>query len=126
MMSNKLVGHSSIAYLQKKGYPEVALHFVQDPKTKVSSCVAVVCVQSSQHHSISTRCLAPSLALLLTHDSHRCTRVLKTRSFRGCLSLHWLWSAATSRWRWNVRKSSTTRTAGTVSVWKRSVRAITR
>ncbi|KAG8146581.1 putative Coatomer subunit alpha protein, partial [Naja naja] len=29
----KLVGQSIIAYLQKKGYPEVALHFVKDEKT---------------------------------------------------------------------------------------------
>ena len=30
----KLVGQSVIAYLQKKGYPEVALHFVKDDKTR--------------------------------------------------------------------------------------------
>ena len=30
----KLVGQSVIAYLQKKGYPEVALHFVKDEKTR--------------------------------------------------------------------------------------------
>lgn len=30
----KLVGQSIIAYLQQKGYPEVALHFVKDEKTK--------------------------------------------------------------------------------------------
>ncbi|CAD5208962.1 unnamed protein product [Bursaphelenchus xylophilus] len=29
-----LVGQSIIAYLQKKGYPEVALHFVKDEKTR--------------------------------------------------------------------------------------------
>lgn len=32
--NSNLVGQSIIAYLQKKGYPEVALHFVQDPKTR--------------------------------------------------------------------------------------------
>lgn len=32
----KLVGQSIIAYLQKKGYPEVALHFVKDEKTRLS------------------------------------------------------------------------------------------
>lgn len=32
--SAKLVGQSIIAYLQKKGYPEVALHFVKDEKTR--------------------------------------------------------------------------------------------
>lgn len=30
----RLVGQSIIAYLQKKGYPEVALHFVKDEKTR--------------------------------------------------------------------------------------------
>ncbi|XP_047126355.1 coatomer subunit alpha isoform X1 [Hydra vulgaris] len=30
----KLVGQSIISYLQKKGYPEVALHFVKDQKTR--------------------------------------------------------------------------------------------
>ena len=32
--SAKLVGQSIIAYLQQKGYPEVALHFVKDERTK--------------------------------------------------------------------------------------------
>lgn len=36
MQTNKLVGQSIIAYLQKKGYPEVALHFVQDETIKFS------------------------------------------------------------------------------------------
>ena len=30
----KLVGQSIISYLQQKGYPEVALHFVKDDKTR--------------------------------------------------------------------------------------------
>ena len=30
----RLVGESIIAYLQQKGYPEIALHFVEDSKTK--------------------------------------------------------------------------------------------
>lgn len=32
--TSNLVGQSIIAYLQKKGYPEIALHFVQDPSTR--------------------------------------------------------------------------------------------
>ncbi|ANB16004.1 Cop1p [Sugiyamaella lignohabitans] len=32
--SSQLVGQSIIAYLQKKGYPEIALQFVQDAQTK--------------------------------------------------------------------------------------------
>ena len=30
----KLVGQALISYLEKKGYPEVALHFVKDERTK--------------------------------------------------------------------------------------------
>merc|ERR1712110_465140 len=32
--TQRLVGESIIGYLQQKGYPEIALHFVQDLKTK--------------------------------------------------------------------------------------------
>ncbi|KAI8065150.1 coatomer WD associated region-domain-containing protein [Gongronella butleri] len=32
--NSNLVGQSIIAYLQKKGYPEIALHFVRDDKTR--------------------------------------------------------------------------------------------
>lgn len=34
--TSKLPGQSIIAYLQKKGYPEVALHFVKDERTRFS------------------------------------------------------------------------------------------
>jgi len=33
--NSNLVGQSIISYLQKKGYPEIALQFVQDPATKL-------------------------------------------------------------------------------------------
>jgi coatomer protein complex subunit alpha (xenin) len=32
--TSNLVGQSIIGYLQKKGFPEIALHFVQDPMTR--------------------------------------------------------------------------------------------
>ncbi|KAG0310426.1 hypothetical protein BG000_007055, partial [Podila horticola] len=32
--NSNLVGQSIIAYLQKKGYPEIALHFVREDKTR--------------------------------------------------------------------------------------------
>ncbi|WOO78390.1 Putative coatomer subunit alpha [Vanrija pseudolonga] len=32
--TSNLVGQSIIGYLQKKGYPEIALHFIQDPQTR--------------------------------------------------------------------------------------------
>lgn len=34
--SARLLGKSIVAYLQRKGYPEVALHFVKDPTTRFS------------------------------------------------------------------------------------------
>ncbi|VVC28200.1 WD40-repeat-containing domain,Anaphase-promoting complex subunit 4, WD40 domain,Coatomer alpha [Cinara cedri] len=34
--NDRLIGQSIIAYLQQKGYPEVALHFVKDNKTRFS------------------------------------------------------------------------------------------
>ena len=37
--NTKLVGQSIIAYLQQKGYPEVALHFVKDEKTRFSLAI---------------------------------------------------------------------------------------
>jgi len=37
--NSKLVGQSIISYLQKKGYPEVALHFVKDERTKFQLAV---------------------------------------------------------------------------------------
>lgn len=37
--TSSLVGQSIIAYLQKKGYPEIALQFVQDPHTRFELAV---------------------------------------------------------------------------------------
>ena len=37
--SNVLCGQSIIAYLQKKGYPEIALHFVKDEQTRFALAV---------------------------------------------------------------------------------------
>jgi coatomer protein complex subunit alpha (xenin) len=37
--NSNLVGQSIIGYLQKKGYPEIALHFVQDPQTRFDLAV---------------------------------------------------------------------------------------
>ena len=37
--TSRLVGQSIIAYLQKKGYPEIALHFVQDKTTRFDLAV---------------------------------------------------------------------------------------
>ena len=37
--TSRLVGQAIIAYLQKKGYPEIALHFVQDKSTRFDLAV---------------------------------------------------------------------------------------
>lgn len=37
--NSQLVGQSIIAYLQKRGYPEIALEFVQDPKSRLDLAV---------------------------------------------------------------------------------------
>ena len=37
--NSNLVGQSIIGYLQKKGYPEIALHFVQDQQTRFDLAV---------------------------------------------------------------------------------------
>jgi len=39
MNSGRLCGQAIIAYLQKKGFPEVALHFVQDDKTRFNLAI---------------------------------------------------------------------------------------
>lgn len=39
--SGKLVGQSIIGYLQEKGFPEVALHFVKDERTRFT--IALQC-----------------------------------------------------------------------------------
>lgn len=37
--TSNLVGQSIISYLQKKGYPEIALQFVQDPQTRLELAI---------------------------------------------------------------------------------------
>ena len=46
-----LYGQAIIAYLQKKGYPEVALHFVKDPKTRFNLAVECGNIEVSIEYS---------------------------------------------------------------------------
>jgi coatomer protein complex subunit alpha (xenin) len=48
----KLVGQSIIAYLQKKGYPEVALHFVKDEKTRFGLALECGNIEVSSFYSL--------------------------------------------------------------------------
>jgi len=48
----KLVGQALISYLEKKGYPEVALHFVKDERTKFG--LAIDCGNIEVHTYMHT------------------------------------------------------------------------
>merc|ERR1719409_888994 len=54
---SKLSGHAIIAYLQKKGYPQVALHFVSDEQTRFN--LAIECgnieVALAAAHALDTK-----------------------------------------------------------------------
>jgi len=40
VQKSRLCGRAIVAYLQSKGFPEVALHFVQDPQTRFRLALA--------------------------------------------------------------------------------------
>lgn len=63
----KLVGQSIIAYLQKKGYPEVALHFVKDEKTRFSLALECGNIEVS---CCWTNCILMLLYFLLSLKFH--------------------------------------------------------
>lgn len=68
----KLVGQSIIAYLQKKGYPEVALHFVKDEKTRFS--LALEC--GNIEVSSPWLCHAAAMQAMWGHQEHTRSRFL--------------------------------------------------
>lgn len=49
--NSNLVGQNIIAYLQKKGYPEVALQFVQDPETRFDLALECGNLQVALHEA---------------------------------------------------------------------------
>ena len=72
--TSSLVGQSIISYLQKKGYPEIALQFVQDPQTRFElaiECgnleVAVEMAKQLDRPKLWTRLGAEALA----HGNHQ-------------------------------------------------------
>lgn len=74
IQTSSLVGQSIISYLQKKGYPEIALQFVQDPTTRFElaiECgnleVAVEMAKQLDKPKLWTRLSAEALA----HGSHQ-------------------------------------------------------
>ncbi|KAI9892596.1 MAG: hypothetical protein M1814_001289 [Vezdaea aestivalis] len=84
--NSSLVGQSIISYLQKKGYPEIALQFVQDPQTRFElaiECgnldVAVEMSKQLDRPKLWTRLAAEALA----HGNHQVVEMAyqKLRSF---------------------------------------------
>ena len=77
--SAKLVGQSIIAYLQQKGYPEVALHFVKDERTKFA--LALEC----GNIDVSSFPLFPPFTV---SDNTRKSSSVYIRSIAGFVSLY--------------------------------------
>lgn len=84
--TSSLVGQSIIAYLQKKGYPEIALQFVQDPQTRFElaiECgnldVAVEMAKQLDRPKLWTRLSTEALA----HGNHKIVEMTyqKLRTF---------------------------------------------
>lgn len=89
---SQLCGQSIIAYLQSKGFPEVALHFVQDERTRFM--LAIECgnievalrsaqVRPAQQH---VPLLAPTVSLLLAKACVICVSLPQFR-LKGILIL---------------------------------------
>lgn len=84
--NSSLVGQSIISYLQKKGYPEIALQFVQDPQTRFELAIECgnleVAVEMAKHldkPKLWQRLSAEALA----HGNHQIVEMTyqKLRSF---------------------------------------------
>ncbi len=84
--NSSLVGQSIISYLQKKGYPEIALQFVQDPQTRFE--LAVECGNLDVAVEMAKQLDRPQLWQRLTnealaHGNHQVVEMTyqKLRSF---------------------------------------------
>ena len=65
--NSSLVGQSIISYLQKKGYPEIALQFVQDPQTRFE--LAIECGNLDVAVEMATQLDRPKLWSRLTTEA---------------------------------------------------------
>ncbi|KAI9658677.1 MAG: hypothetical protein M1821_002237 [Bathelium mastoideum] len=65
--TSSLVGQSIIAYLQKKGYPEIALQFVQDPQTRFE--LAIECGNLDVAVEMAKQIDRPKLWTRLTNEA---------------------------------------------------------
>ncbi|KAL8818555.1 MAG: hypothetical protein Q9223_002837 [Gallowayella weberi] len=84
--TSSLVGQSIISYLQKKGYPEIALQFVQDPQTRFE--LAIECGNLDVAIEMAKQLDRPKLwtrlgAQALSHGNHQTVEMAyqKLRSF---------------------------------------------
>ena len=77
---SQLCGQSIIAYLQAKGFPEVALHFVQDERTRFALAIECgnieVALRSAQVAPLPTPASVSGL------EASLCSALLRTR--RAC------------------------------------------
>ncbi|KAI9225050.1 coatomer WD associated region-domain-containing protein [Blastocladiella britannica] len=69
IQNSNLLGQSIISYLQKKGYPEVALHFVQDPATRLD--LALECGQLDAAHEAAKMLNKPEAWTRLAKEATR-------------------------------------------------------
>lgn len=84
--TSSLVGQSILSYLQKKGYPEIALQFVQDPQTRFE--LAIECGNLDVAVEMAKRLDRPKLwarlgTEALAHGNHQTVEMAyqKLRSF---------------------------------------------
>ncbi|RKF79937.1 putative coatomer subunit alpha [Golovinomyces cichoracearum] len=91
--NSSLVGQSIISYLQKKGYPEIALQFVQDPQTRFE--LAVECGNLEVAVEMAKQLDKPKLWKRLTtealaHGNHQIVEMAyqKLRKFDGLSFLY--------------------------------------
>lgn len=84
--TSSLVGQSIISYLQKKGYPEIALQFVQDPQTRFE--LAIECGNLDVATEMAKELERPKIwarlgAEALIHGNHQTVEMAyqKLRSF---------------------------------------------
>jgi coatomer protein complex subunit alpha (xenin) len=81
--NSSLVGQSIISYLQKKGYPEIALQFVQDPQTRFE--LALECGNLEVAVEMAKKLDRPKLwtrlgAVALSHGNHQIVEMVYQKS----------------------------------------------
>lgn len=82
----KLVGQSIIAYLKRKGYPEVALHFVKDQRTRFSlalECANIEVALEAARALDESECWERLAEIALAQGNHQIVEMCyqRTRNF---------------------------------------------